>query len=89
MNKLKGVKNKKKKKKRTNPTTKKFSLIKKLTMSLYIVIAILSIINHKIDNWGTFITELVVYIGFAIMLIIMLKNVSIKQFKEEFKFLFE
>lgn len=76
-------------KKRTNPTTKKFSLIKKLTMSLYIVITILSIINHKIDNWGAFLTELVVYTGFTIMLDLILENVSIKQIKEDIKLLFE
>ena len=64
-------------------------LVKKLTMSLYIVIAILSIINHKIDNWGTFLTELVVYTGFAIMLDLILENVSIKQIKEDIKLLFE
>lgn len=64
-------------------------LVKKLTMSLYIVIAILSIINHKIDNWGTFLTELVVYTGFTIMLDLILENVSIKQIKEDIKLLFE
>lgn len=77
-------------KKKNRPNYQKgSSLIKKIIFGLYIIIVILSILNHKIDNWGTFITELVVYIGFAIMLIIMLKNVSIKQFKEDFKFLFE
>ena len=77
-------------KKKNRPNYQKgSSLIKKIIFGLYIIIVILSILNHKIDNPGTFLTELVVYIGFAIMLIIILKNMSIKQFKEEFKILFE
>ena len=77
-------------KKKNRPNYQKgSSLIKKIIFGLYIIIVILSILNHKIDNSGTFLTELVVYIGFAIMLIIILKNMSIKQFKEEFKILFE
>lgn len=87
MDKLKGVKNMKTQKKRTQSPIS--PLVKNLTMSLYIVIAILSIINHKIDNWGTFLTELVVYTGFAIMLDLILENVSIKQIKEDIKLLFE
>ena len=62
--------------------------LKKISLILYLILVIVSISNHKIDNLGTFLTELVVYIGFAIMLIIILKNMSIKQFKEEIKILF-
>ena len=76
-------------KKRTNlPRIRKFPL-KKISLILYLILAILSIINHKIDNWGTFLTELVVYTGIAIMLDLILENVSIKQIKEDIKLLFE
>ena len=76
-------------KKRTNlPRIRKFPL-KKISLILYLILVIMSIINHKIDNWGTFLTELVVYTGFAIMLDLILENVSIKQIKEDIKLLFE
>lgn len=76
-------------KKRTNlPRIRKFPL-KKISLILYLILAILSIINHKIDNWGAFLTELVVYTGFTIMLDLILENVSIKQIKEDIKLLFE
>ena len=75
-------------KKRTNlPRIRKFPL-KKISLILYLILAILSIINHKIDNWGAFLTELVVYTGFTIMLDLILENVSIKQIKEDIKLLF-
>ena len=62
--------------------------LKKISLILYLILVIMSIINHKIDNWGTFLTELVVYTGFAIMLDLILENISIKRIKEDIKLLF-
>ena len=76
-------------KKRTNPPRIRKFPLKKISLILYLILVIMSIINHKIDNWGTFLTELVVYTGFAIMLDLILENVSIKQIKEDIKLLFE
>ena len=76
-------------KKRTNPPRIRKFPLKKISLILYLILAILSIINHKIDNWGAFLTELVVYTGFTIMLDLILENVSIKQIKEDIKLLFE
>lgn len=64
-------------------------LVKKLTMLLYIVITILSILNHKIDSLSNLLTEITVYTCLAIMLNLILENVSIKQIRKDFKLLFE
>ena len=75
------------KKKRTNHY--KSPLVKKLTMSLYIVIAILSILNHKIDSFINLLAEITVYTCLTISLNLMFENVSIKQIKEDIKLLFD
>lgn len=66
----------------------KSPLVKKLTMLLYIVISILSIINHNIAHLSDLVLEIIVYICLTLSLNTILKNVSIKQIIEEVKLLF-
>ena len=75
------------KKKRT--LNHKSPLVKKLTILLYIVITILSILNHRIDSLSDLLTETIVYTCLIIALNIMFKNISIKQIKEDIKLLFD
>lgn len=75
------------KKKRT--LNHKSPLVKKLTMSLYIVVAVLSILNHKIVSLENLLTEITVYTCLAFSLNLILQNVSIKQIKEDIKLLFK
>ena len=65
------------------------SLIKKIITGLYLIIAILSILNHKIDSLSNLLTEITVYTCLTISLNLMLENVSIKQIKEDIKLLFD
>lgn len=75
------------KKKRTNHD--KSSLIKKIITGLYLIITILSIMNHKIDSLSNLLAEITVYTCLTISLNLMLENVSIKQIKEDIKLLFD
>ena len=75
------------KKKRTNHH--KSSLVKKIITGLYLIIVILSILNHKIDSFSNLLAEITVYTCLTISLNLMLENVSIKQIKEDIKLLFD
>lgn len=63
-------------------------LVKKITMLLYIVIAILSILSHKIANLENLLLEIIVYTCLAFSLNLILENVSVKQIKKFIKVLF-
>ena len=65
------------------------SFVKKLTMSLYIVIAILSIMHHQIADTNNFLTELIIYAALGVGTYIVIKNISLKQIKEDLKLFFE
>ena len=73
-------------KKRTNHLLS--SLVKKLTISLYIFVAVLSIMHHNINNIGNLVVELIVYSSFGIWLNMVIKNISIKNIKEGLRILF-
>ncbi len=75
------------KKKALNHHIKKLSL-KKISMLLYIVISILSIMNHNIAHLSDLVLEIIVYTCLTLSLNTILKNVSIKQIIEEVKLLF-
>ena len=91
MDKLKGVtimiNRKNKKKKALNHYIKKLSL-KKISLIFYTIISIKSILMHNIVNLSDLLIELSVYLCIGIGLYISIKNVSIKQIREDFKLLF-
>ena len=62
--------------------------LKKISLIFYTIISIKSILMHNIVNLSDLLVELSVYlcIGFGIHIVI--KNVSIKQIREDFKLLF-
>lgn len=76
------------KKKALNHHNKKLSL-KKISLIFYTIFTIKSILMHNINTLSNLLIELLVYscIGFGIY--IATKNISITQFKEDFKLLFE
>ncbi len=77
-------------KKKNHPNHQKgSSLIKKIILGLYLIIAILSIFNHKIVSLENLLTEITVYTCLAFSLNLILQNVSIKQIKEDIKLLFK
>ena len=89
MDKLKGVKDMRNKKKNHPQHHQGSSLIKKIITELYLIIAIMSIMNHKISSFSNLLAEITVYTCLTISLNLMLENVSIKQIKEDIKLLFD
>ena len=76
------------KKKALNHHNKKLSL-KKISPISYIIVAILSIMSHKIDSLSNLLAEITVYTSLAILLNTMLKNVSISKIMSDMKLLFD
>ncbi|MBQ7139944.1 MAG: hypothetical protein IJO32_00395 [Bacilli bacterium] len=68
---------------------KRNSFVKKITIIFYLIIAILSIMSHKIDSLSNLLAEITVYTSLAIMLNTMLKNVSISKIMSDMKLLFD
>ena len=78
---------KNKKKKALNHYIKKLSL-KKNSLLFYTILSVKSILMHNIVNLSDLLVELSVYVCIGFGLYIVIKNVSIKQIREDFKFLF-
>lgn len=76
-------------KKETSKSPKKRIPLKKISLTSYTIIAILSIMSHKIDSLSNLLAEITVYTSLVIMLNTMLKNASISKIRSDMKLLFD
>lgn len=76
-------------KKNSHNQQKVSSFVKKLTMLLYIVMAILSMLHHNIDSINNLITEVILYMILGLGVYMIVDSISIKNIKKNLNILFD
>ena len=76
-------------KKNSHNQQKVSSFVKKLTMLLYIVMAILSMLHHNIDSINDLITEVILYVILGLGVYMIVDSISIKNIKKNLNILFD